>query len=90
MIIEEKDFRLEQHECYDRFDLELLYVVNAKDPEKRREEFKESGHAMTLDTCLNKILNYRIDKKIAVGTLADYVKAYKEERKLLSELLSLK
>lgn len=90
MIIEEKDFRLEQHDCYDRFDLELLHVVNAKDPEKRREEFKEAGYAMTLDTCLNKILNYRIDKKIEVGTLADYIKLYREERKLLSELLGLK
>ncbi len=46
MIIEEEDFKLEQHESYDRYDLELMYVVNAKDAEKRREEFKNAGYAM--------------------------------------------
>ena len=90
MIIEEPDFRLEMNESNDRFDLELLHVINAKIPEKRREEFKEAGYSMTLDTCLQKIINYRIARKIETSNLCEYVKTYKEERQKLSEIAGLK
>lgn len=88
MIIQEEDFKLELNDsCFDRYTLELIYVVNAKDPTKRREEFKEAGYDMTLETCLNKIINYRISKRQEVYTLKDYMIAYKAERVLLSELV---
>jgi hypothetical protein len=90
VIIEEEDFRLEMNDSNDRFDLELLHVINAKIPEKRREEFKEAGYSMTLDTCLQKIINYRVARKLETGTFCEYVKAYKEERQKLSELSGLK
>jgi len=88
VIIQENDFKLELNDnCFDRFSLELIYVINAKDPTKRREEFKEAGFDMTLETCFNKIINYRISRKQEVYTLKDYMVAYKTERALLSELV---
>lgn len=88
MTIQEDDFKLELNDtCFDRFSLELLYVVNAKDPVKRREEFKEAGYDMTLETCLNKIINYRISKKQDIYTPKEYLTAYRAERLLLSELV---
>lgn len=88
MIIQEEDFKLELNDSsFDRYSLELMYVVNAKDPVKRREEFKEAGFDMTLETCLNKIINYRISRKQEVYTFHSYMAAYKAERLLLSELV---
>lgn len=88
MIIQEDDFKLELNDsCFDRYSLELIQVINAKDPVKRREEFKEAGFDMTLETCLNKIINYRISRKKEVYTLKDYIIAYKIEREILSNLV---
>lgn len=88
MTIEEKDFKLELNELNYRFDLSLLSVINAKDPEKRREEFKLYGYGMSLENCFNVIINYRIDKKIEVIDLKTYVRMYKVELDKLSEELS--
>lgn len=88
MIIEEKDFILTQQGDYDRFDLELMYVVNAKDPLKRREEFKEAGYSMTLETAVHKIINYRVSKKEETLTLQKYLEMYKKERLELTKLLA--
>lgn len=90
MIIEEKDFILTQQGDFDRFDLELLYVVNAKDPTKRREEFKEAGYSMTMETALNKVINYRVSKKEETLSLQKYLKMYKEERLELIKTIGLK
>ena len=88
MVIEEKDFKLTQIESFDRFDLELLYIINAKNPEKRREEFKVEGYSMTLETCLNKIINYRLSNNKDTYSLKEYIKEYKAERKLLENLVN--
>lgn len=89
MIIKEQDFVLTQHNDYDRFDLELLYVVNAKDPEKRREEFKDAGYSMTLETCMHKVINFRISRRKETVTLKEYIQMYKEERLELAKLFKL-
>lgn len=86
MVIQEKDFLLEYDEDNNRFDLSLLYVKNAKNPEKRVEEFKIYGYGMTLDSCLSTIINIRISKKFTVLTLKEYLKEYRE---LVSEVRAL-
>lgn len=87
MIIEEKDFKLSQIDSFDRFDLELLYVVNAKNPEKRREEFKTEGYSMTLEACLQRIINYRLSNKQDIYSLKEYLKEYRNERIELENLI---
>lgn len=87
MIIEEKDFILTQLENFDNYDLELLYVINAKVPEKRREEFKSAGYGLTLSTSLNKIINYRLANKKDTYALKEYLEEYRKERRSLTDIL---
>ena len=88
MIIEGEDFKMELVDnSLTCFDLELLHVVNAKDPAKRREEFQNVGYGMTRETCIQKIIHYRLKNRKEVYTFKEYLDAFKAERqKIFSEL----
>lgn len=86
MIIEEKDFKLEFNQSCYRFDLYLPYIVNAKDNDKKREEFRIVSHDSTLENCLRKIIDYKISKELEVGSFKQYVDLFK---KYVLELKSL-
>jgi hypothetical protein len=88
VVIEENDFKLELTE-YDRFNLYLLHVVNAKKADKRREEFKIVGYDMRLETCLHKIIIHRIKNSLEVTTLKEYLKEYKKEHQSLKNLAKM-
>lgn len=79
MIIEESDFKMEYDEGCNRFDFYLLQVINAKNPEKRREEFKLEGYSMLLESIIPRVINYRLNKKLDVVTLKEYLSEYKKE-----------
>lgn len=85
MEIVESDFKLILDG--DRFDLYLLKVINAKNADKRREELVVAGYGMTLPTCLNLIINYRISRQKDVTTLKEYLELYGIEREKLTNLL---
>jgi hypothetical protein len=87
--IEEKDFVLEYDKDSNKFDLYLLYVKNAKIPEKRSEEFKLYGYSMTLESCLNKIIHDRLSKRYEVLTLKNYLDEFKKESVLLREITKI-
>ena len=89
MVIEEEDFKLEFNDINHKFDLYLMYVVNAKNPEKRREEFKLFGYGMSLKNCMDKIINKRISTENEVLSLKEYVKLYKEELDKLAKIVDL-
>ena len=52
---------LEFNPTNSKFDLYLLRVINAKNEEKRREEFQIEGYGMSLESCFRYIINYRIE-----------------------------
>jgi len=83
MIIEEEDFKLIYDDDHDRFDVYTVKVINAKDLEKRREEYSIYGYSMTLEGALRKIINMRISKRKESYFLKEYLKEYKD---LLSSL----
>ena len=89
MIIEEKDFRLEYEEAGSRFDLYLLQIVNAKDADKRREEFKLYGYGITMEHALKVIINTRLKNKKEVFTLKEYLQDYRAEIKSLKDLINV-
>ena len=89
MKIQEEDFYLEFDEGSKRFDLYLLQVINAKDPKKRREEFKIEGHTMLLESAIKKVINYRLNKKLDVTDLKTYLQEWKKESDKLTYLLKL-
>ncbi len=88
MIIQGEDFVMELVEGTERFDLKLIHVVNAKIPEKRREEFKEAGYAMSREKCLEIIINDRLKRKKDVYTPTEYLKEFKAERIALKEIFN--
>ena len=80
MQIEEQDFKLSQVSDSSPFwDLELLYVVKPRGGEPR-QEFKQSGYGLTLESAMKRIVNYRISSKHKEESLSmkDYLKEYKE------------
>lgn len=89
MTIEEEDFKLEFNEWNSKFDLYLMQVINAKDPEKRREEFKQHGYGMSIESCFRTIVTYRINRDKDVITLKEYVQSYKKEVDSLKHLAGL-
>lgn len=90
MIVKEHDFELELNEGCIKFDLSILYVVNAKKEDKKREEMKLVGYGMTLETCLHYIINYRLSQKKDVYSLKEYLDEFKNEMKKLSDIANMK
>ena len=89
MVIEESDFKLEYEENSNKFDLYLLHIINAKDEDKRREEFKIDGYGISLESAIKRIINYRLEKRLNVTTLKNYLLQYKEELKNIENLIKL-
>lgn len=79
MIIEESDFRLiPVKDSGDRFDLELLKVVN-KGKETERQEFKNVAYGVTIESAIKYIANARVSAKNPKSIdLKTYLKEYKK------------
>lgn len=87
MVIEEADFRMTSGVNDYFWDLELLYTVRPKG-KPERQEFKDAGFGMPLETCIRRVIHHRISNKRDVGTLSEYVQDYKDEVKRLEEMLN--
>lgn len=87
MIIEESDFKLENASDFSQFwDLELLYTVKPKSGEPR-QEFKNAGYGLTLESAIKRIINYRLNNKKEIYTLKEYLAEYKTENDSTKSLL---
>ncbi len=90
MIIEESDFRLTPVSDNSPFwDLELLYTIKSRTGLKK-QEFKNSGYGLTLNSAIKKIVSFRIQNKHSdeAITMKQYLDEYKNETKKLEELLN--
>lgn len=87
MIIEEKDFRLTPiKDSGDRFDLELLRIVN-KGKETERQEFRNAAYGITIESAMRYIANARVaTNNPDVINLKTYLEEY---RKILDEIKTL-
>ena len=87
MIIEESDFRLENSSDFSQFwDLELLYTVKPKSGEPR-QEFKNAGYGLTLESAIKRVINYRLSNKKEIYTLKEYLEEYKAENDEIRRLV---
>lgn len=89
MKIEGEDFLMEYDEGCNKFDLSIMYVKNAKNPEKRSEELKLYGYGMTMESCIRKIINYRLSKTKDIYSLQEYIKEYRKEIDKIHNLIKL-
>lgn len=86
MVIEESDFKLEYDEGCSFFDLYLMHTVNAKDESKKREELKLKAYSITLESAINHIIKYRLNKRLDVTDLKTYISEYKNECRTITEI----
>ena len=56
------------------WDLKLLYKIGGKNP---REEYKEAGYGLTLDTAIKKCINYALNQKFDVLSLKEYLDEFR-------------
>ena len=57
------------------FDLKLLYKVKGKNP---REEYKDAGYGLSLESALKKCVQYAISNKFEVLSLKEYLEEFKK------------
>lgn len=57
------------------WDLKLLYKIGGKNP---REEYKEAGYGLTLDTAIKKCINYALNQRFEVLSLKEYLDEFKK------------
>lgn len=89
MEIVEKDFKLKPISDESIFfDLELLYTIKPRGGEPR-QEFKNAGYGLTLESAIKKISQYRVAKnhKDEEIKLSTYYIEYKKEINELKQLL---
>ena len=56
------------------FDLKLLYKVKGKNP---REEYKDAGYGLSLESALKKCVQYAISNKFEVLSLKEYLEEFR-------------
>ena len=56
------------------WDLKLLYKIGGKNP---REEYKEAGYGLTLDTAIKKCINYALNQRFNVLSLKEYLDEFR-------------
>lgn len=81
MEIVEKDFKLKPiDDASPFFDLELLYTVKPRGGQPRNE-FKNFGYGMSLESAIKKIAQYRVstNHKDEAVSLKTYFTEYKQE-----------
>lgn len=81
MIIQGPDYKMTLCNGHS-WDLELLHESKSKSGEGK-SEFKVYGYGMSMESCLKRIIHYRMDKKVSVLDLKGYLDEY---NKLLKEL----
>ena len=89
MVIEENDFRItSSDEGSPVWDLELLYVIKPRKGESRKE-FKNAGYGMLLESCIKRIINFRISNKQGekAMTMKQYLEMYRLENKLIRDAI---
>lgn len=79
MIIQGEFFKItpvSEHSLH--YDLELLYEVKGKNP---RQEYKNAGYGMPLETAIRKCIQYALSQKFEVLTLQEYLDEFKKIQK---------
>lgn len=77
-MIEGDDFKLEYLPEHSKFDLYLLKTINAKNADKKREEFVLAAYGVSEESALKRIIRYRLNKKEKTFTFEEYLSEFKK------------
>lgn len=78
MKIKEEDFMIEKIQDQNFFNLSFNTTVKKKDGTEV-SEYKIIAYGIPFDTCIKKIVDYRMRSKEGECTVKEYVKLYKQE-----------
>mgnify|MGYP003292524521 CR=1 FL=1 len=87
MVIQGDFFRLtpvNEHSL--QYDLELLYKIKGKNP---REEYKDAGYGLSLETAIKKCIQYAITQKFEILSLKQYLEEYRKIQQDIEQMLKL-
>lgn len=87
MVIQGDFFRLtpvNEHSL--QYDLELLYKIKGKNP---REEYKDAGYGLSLETAIKKCIQYAITQKFETLSLKQYLEEYRKIQQDIEQMLKL-
>ena len=77
-MIEGDDFKLEYLPEHSKFDLYLLKTINAKNADKKREEFVLAAYGVSEESALKRIIRYRLNKREKTFTFEEYLSEFKK------------
>lgn len=60
------------------FDLKLLYKIGGKNP---REEYKDAGYGLSLESAIKKCIQYALNNKYEVLSLKEYLDEFQKMQK---------
>lgn len=87
MVIQGEFFRLTPvNEHSIQWDLELLYKIKGKNP---REEYKDAGYGLSLETAIKKCIQYAITQKFETLSLKQYLEEYRKIQQDIEQMLKL-
>lgn len=86
MIIEEKDFKIEEGSTLARYNLYLRKIIN-KGKDNEREDWDIEGYDMSMPAIFNKLSHILTDRKLDKCSLKQYMRQYKESINELSLLI---
>ena len=87
MVIQGDFFRLTPVNDHSlQYDLELLYKVKGKNP---REEYKDAGYGLSLETAIKKCIQYAITQKFETLSLKQYLEEYRKIQQDIEQMLKL-
>lgn len=78
MKIKEEDFIIEKIQDQNFFNLSFNTIVKKKDGTEK-SEYKIIAYGIPFNTCIKKIVDYRMRSKEGECTIKEYVKLYEQE-----------
>ena len=78
IIIEDNDFKMEQVKSTPFFDLCLRVPIN-EGKSNERYELKLIGYGMTFESCLQRIVSYKLEDYDGTCSVKEYVELYEKE-----------
>ncbi len=86
IIIEGEGFKMEQVKDSPFFDLYILTAVN-EGTDKERFDLKLEGYGMTFESCMKRIVSFRLSQLDVTCSVSEYIDLYEKEVKKVIKLL---
>lgn len=85
IVIEDYDFKMEQVKSSPFFNLSMMVAIN-EGKENERYELKIVGYGLPFESCLKKIVSYKLEELDITCSVSEYLELYTKETDNLMKL----